>query len=380
MRLGGVETSLIGLLHALDYDQFEVDLFLYLHDGPLMSFIPQEVNLLPQNPHYASLLLPFGRNTWQMKGLKMGAKIYAAVYQLWHRIRGENFIYLLHLHRITHRFLPLISSSTYDLGLSFLTPHFTLAQKVKAPKKVAWIHTDYSQYALDEKSELRMWQSYDTIASISKASAEAFLQKFPSLQKKVQVIENILPRDFVVQRSDDFEVNWNSQYINLCSVGRFTYPKNFDSIPKIARIIMDAGLSIRWYLIGYGGDENLIRSQIAKNKVEDVVIMLGKQSNPYPYIKACDVYVQPSRYEGKAVTVREAQMLGKPVVITNYPSASSQLKHGVDGVILPMETEVFARELIQFLRNDKLQKWLSANCLQQDYTNHQEIQKITSLI
>ena len=67
----------------------------------------------------------------------------------------------------------------------------------------------------------------------------------------------------------------------------------------------------------------MIHDKIKESGMEDEVIILGKKANPYPYIKKCDIYIQPSRYEGKAVTVLEAQMLGKPVVITDFPSSDS---------------------------------------------------------
>ena len=97
-----------------------------------------------------------------------------------------------------------------------------------------------------------------------------------------------------------------------------------------------AGLDVYWYIIGFGADEQLIRRKIAECGMDGRVVLLGKKENPYPYIVACDLYVQPSRYEGKCVAVREAQMLGKPVVITNYATSASQLEDGVDGVIVPM--------------------------------------------
>ena len=79
---------------------------------------------------------------------------------------------------------------------------------------------------------------------------------------------------------------------------------------------MQQSIDVCWYVVGYGGDELLIRKAIAETGMEKHFVLVGKQINPYPYIKACDIYVQPSRYEGKAVTVREAQILGKSVAIT----------------------------------------------------------------
>ena len=120
----------------------------------------------------------------------------------------------------------------------------------------------------------------------------------------------------------------NDGEVILCSVGRFCEAKNFDNVPKIAKRITKKGIQIKWILIGFGTDEKIIRESIKETEMEETVFVLGKKENPYPYIKKCDIYVQPSRYEGKAVTVREAQILNKPVVITDFSTANSQLKDG----------------------------------------------------
>ncbi|WP_144266702.1 glycosyltransferase, partial [Clostridioides difficile] len=113
----------------------------------------------------------------------------------------------------------------------------------------------------------------------------------------------------------------------LVSVARLSHAKGIDNAVKALKLLHDRGLTnIKWYVVGYGGDEEMIRNIIKENNLEDSFILLGKKINPYPYIEACDLYVQPSRYEGKAVTVTEAQILNKPVLITNYPTAKSQVR------------------------------------------------------
>ena len=143
---------------------------------------------------------------------------------------------------------------------------------------------------------------------------------------------------------------------------------------------MANGLDVKWYLIGYGGDEPLIRQKIVEAGMEDRVIILGKKDNPYPYMRACDLYVQPSRYEGKAVTVREAQLLGKPVVITNYATSGSQLEDGVDGAIVPMDNAGCAAGIATLLRDPAQMQRLSENCKKRDYTNSAEVEKIYALM
>ena len=133
-------------------------------------------------------------------------------------------------------------------------------------------------------------------------------------------------------------------------------------------------------MIGYGGDEVLIQKKIDEAGMQKRVIVLGKKENPYPYIKMCDIYVQPSRYEGNCVAVREAQMLGKPVIITNYPTSGSQLEDGVDGIIVPMDNEKCANKIIEVIEDKELQERLSKSTQNRDYTNKDEVNKIYGII
>lgn len=168
--------------------------------------------------------------------------------------------------------------------------------------------------------------------------------------------------------------------VKLLSVGRFCTAKNFDNVPEICKRLRDKGLDIRWYLIGYGVDEPLIRKKIAEYKMDKYIIVLGKKENPYPYFKQCDIYVQPSRYEGKCMSVIEAQMLHKPVVISNYATARNQLIDGYDGIIVPLPVEDFANGIEKVIRNKELQSKLVNNTMNTDYSNYNEIKKIYSII
>jgi glycosyltransferase involved in cell wall biosynthesis len=109
------------------------------------------------------------------------------------------------------------------------------------------------------------------------------------------------------------------------------------------------------------------------------VIILGKKTNPYPYIKQCDIYVQPSRYEGKSVTVREAQILCKPVVVTNYTTAPSQVKDGIDGVIVPTDNEGCADGIVRFIKNKELQLQITDHLRTHHYGNESEVEKVYQL-
>lgn len=389
MEIGGAETALVGLLNALDPTRVDVDLFLYDHRGEMMQFIPEWVNLLPQIPKYSVLERPIvelvKRGFWGIAAARMWAKRISKVAYKRSGSKLENNGGLDKMSKCTTPLLPKINQSvTYDLAISFLTPHRIVAEKVKAKKKIAWIHTDYTRVWVDAEEELKVWLIYDYVASISGDVTNTFLQMFPSLAPKIVEIENILSPSFVRKRAELKDVDKEIRHegaITLLSVGRFSDAKNYDNVPDICkRLIGETKLNIKWYIIGYGGDEALIRQKIKEAGMEEHVILLGKRSNPYPYIKACDIYVQPSRYEGKSVTVREAQMLCKPVVVTNYPTAPSQIRSGIDGVIVPMDNEGCAHSLAEVICDKPLQERIIAHLKTHDYGNESEVEKIYTLI
>lgn len=240
------------------------------------------------------------------------------------------------------------------------------------------IHTDYSQVQIDILSETKMWKAYDYIASISEAVTKEFLKKFPTLKNRIILIKNILPEQLIKRQAESFSVEkeMNASGIKILSIGRFCYAKNFDNVPDICRQIRQNGLEVTWYLIGFGKNEKQIRKRICETGMKQYVKILGKKENPYPYIRACDVYVQPSRYEGNCVAVREAQMLGKPVIITGYPTAESQLRNGIDGIIVPLENRACGEKISEILREPKRLEKLVQECRKKDYSNRQEINKI----
>ena len=385
MELGGVERSLLGLLDSIDYDRYDADLFLMRHSGELMTQLNPKVNLLPEIPQYASLAVPM--TSLLKKGQidvlcgRIKGKLAARRFDKQHPGEKPSIAALTYSHKYTLKTMPQITNKTYDLAISFLTPHYFLRERAKARKYAAWIHTDYTALSFDRRAELEMWSGYDTICGVSEQVSRGFQTSFPELAGKVRTIENILSKGLIDAQAREIQTEMKSDgAVSLLSVGRFCDAKNFDNVPDICRRLVGDGLDVKWYLIGYGGDEPLIRQKIAEAGMQDRVIILGKKDNPYPYMRDCDLYVQPSRYEGKAVTVREAQLLGKPVVITDYATSASQLEDGVDGVIVPMDNAGCAAGIAALLRNPARMRQLSENCAKRDYTNSAEIEKTYALM
>ena len=380
MEIGGVERSLISMLENFDYYNNCVDLMLYKHQGDFMKFLPKKHNLLPEIEEYASfrksIIELFKEKSINLAICRLKAKLIANKIARNNNILDESYIQMQLMWNYSIKYLPKVDTQ-YDVAISYLWPHYFVAEKVKAKKKIAWIHTDYSTIETNIDMDLKMWNKFDYIMAVSEECKNAFLKKYPILKNKVKIMENITSIDFIRKMAqEDIEKSIkNDNSFKLVSVARLSYAKGIDNAVKALKILHDRGLTdIKWYVVGYGGDEDMIRNIINENNLENSFILLGKKINPYPYMKTADLYIQPSRYEGKAVTVTEAQILGKTVMITNYPTAKSQVKDkckaSVEGIVRGIEN---------LYNNKRLREKLAENCRNIDYSNKYELEKLYSL-
>jgi glycosyltransferase involved in cell wall biosynthesis len=387
-EIGGIERSLVGLLDVLDYDRYDVDVLLFSRKGELLPFLSPRCSLLPEIPQCATLLTPV-KTVLRQGHFLLGA---ARVWTHWTLSRkypavgdpqtadGITFATLQGFWDASIRFMPKLPGE-YDAAISFMWPHHFVAQKVRARKKFAWVHTDYTRAVLDKKKDAAVWEKFDRIAAVSEECGEAFLKVYPQFREKMTTVENVLSPAFVRRSALEFEPEeMQTDVPRLLSVGRLCYPKAYDRAARVARILKDRGVPFRWYVVGFGGEEQALRALIDELDVGDCFRLLGKKSNPYPYIRACDLFVQPSRYEGKAVTVREAQMLAKPVLITDFQTARSQVRDGFDAVIVPQDETAIADAIESLLKDDDKRRTLCENARATDYGNAEEVNKIYRMI
>ncbi|OUS78292.1 glycosyl transferase [Paenibacillus sp. MY03] len=389
MEVGGVERSLAGLLNEFDYDRYQVDVMLYRHRGDFMGLLNRRANLLAESPAYATFRSSIMATVRSGKlGLGMARVLAKAVASVTGSRQGLTEPGYLQMQLTWKYALPFLPNQLgeYDAAISYLWPHYYVADKVSAKRKLAWIHTDYSTVETNVEQDLVMWRKFDAIVAVSEACKESFLSKYGELRSRVRVIENIVSLESVRTlageiEGTDAEAMLADSRFKLLTVARLSHAKGIDQAVQALKLLADRGMrDIVWYVVGYGGDEDSIRELIRQNGLQNSFVLLGKQLNPYPFMAACDLYVQPSRYEGKAVTVTEAQMLGKPVMITRYSTAASQVNDGYDGYIAELSAEGIADGIEHLYRNDGLRAELSEYCRTQNYSCGEQLEQLYELI
>ncbi|SDQ09664.1 glycosyltransferase [Virgibacillus salinus] len=382
MEVGGVERSMISMLDNFDYSRSHIDLMLYSHTGDLIDLLPDKANLLEESNAYKTFRIPIGQVLKSGKVILGLTRLMAKYKANKSKVSEPGYRQMQFMWKYALPFLPRLEKK-YDAAISYLWPHYVVAEKVEAETKIAWIHTDFSTVETDINMDLNMWCKFNYIVAVSGACKNAFIKKYPSLKERVIVIENIASPDIVKALSDEKVENpmTADPRFKLITVARLSHAKGIDNAVSALKLLKDRGYDdIVWYVVGYGGDQEMLGKLIATNDLQDSFILLGKQTNPYTYLKEADLYIQPSRYEGKAVTVGEAQILGKPVLITNYPTARSQVNDGVDGMICDLSADGIA-DGIETLYSDKaLRDRLAANCSNINFHNSKELEKLYELI
>ena len=337
MAAAGSEKSFLSFArHAIDYDQYEVDLLLAKKTGDFLSQIPKNIRVLEMGKEGEIFLI--NRDN--------AARIIARRYLLKNPLRA--FSLLPHIIKrktaktaaekdfaSTRMWCELLKKmpawdTEYDVALAYWGDHtmFYMCDKVKAKKKIAWLHFDYASPPREDALYLHYFSKCDKVVTVSKKIEASLKQALPEIADKVMTMENIIDAEDIWQRaSEPCDLADNFQGIRLLTVGRICHQKGYDmAIPAIARLVSEKH-DIKWYIIGDGEaiDKENLHARIRQYGLQDRVSFLGIRQNPYPYMKACDIYLQPSRHEGKPIAVEEAKILQKPIVVTDYSSAKEQM-------------------------------------------------------
>ncbi|NMH75295.1 glycosyltransferase [Bacillus sp. RO2] len=386
LEIGGVERSLISMLEHFDYENYNVDVMLYRHQGDFMPMLTKKVNLLKEVPQYATFRKSIGtllkEKNYAIATTRILAKLQADLIGKIKRYSEPGYYQMQLMWKYAMPFLPEVEKE-YDLAISYLWPHDFVAEKVKAKKKIAWIHTDYSSIKTNEKLDINIWFKFDLIFAVSEACRNSIVNKYPGIGNKIIVMENIMSTELIKTMSKETVENplVKDSRFKIITIARLSHAKGIDNAIKALEILVKKGYSdLAWYVIGYGGDENKLKDLIAQYQLSDRFILLGKKLNPYPYLKTADVYVQPSRYEGKAVTVTEAQVLGKAIIITNYSTASSQLKENIEGLICENSPQGIASSIEKLYMDDGFRRNLQKQNELRNFENNSELEKLFSLI
>ncbi len=381
LHSGGIEKSLVTVLSLFDYEKYDVDLQLFANDGMFLSRVSPKVNLLPP-------LFP-AEYKWNIRkaffALLMKGHPLIALCRLLVTIaglRGSMGDRLVRMWNVEKRFIRT-AKKEYDAVVAFMEgqPIYYAVTKVKSRNKIGFIHGDYIAMGLNQQFDIAFIEELNALCTVSESCKTALEKTFPKNTNKFHVVYNIISSTFMRSMAQE-PVNFEDDFIGtrILSIARLSHQKGLDlAIPAIASLKKE-GLKFKWYIIGIGPEEANLKAMIQELGIADYVGFLGERSNPYPFLKACDIYLQPSRFEGKSIAVDEAMVMCRPILLTDFSTAKDQINSGENGLIVPMTSEGIADGLKELLLSSDRRADFTAALEKCDYTNENEIDKLYALI
>ena len=347
MNVGGVEKALLSLLSIIPFDQYYVHLGLLHKKGVFLDDVPQQVYVheIPCYDKYWDLINdPPLTNIKKM--IKVGHLLEAFVHLLLYiqfKITSNRYWFYRYIMRHESKF-PI----AFDMAVSFAGPSqmmdYYVCKLVDAPIKVGWIHFDISKFGIDKGMTVQLYKQYQRIFVVSKTGKEIFDRIFPMFMDKTEVFHNIVPSKQVHNLADVGETFCDSfDGKRILTVGRISPEKGQREAIKAFKFICDKYSDIRWYFIGEGKDMENCKDDAERMGITDKVIFLGTKTNPYAFMRDCDIYMQPSRHEGFCITLAEALCFSNPIVSTDFTGAREQLKERKNSIVVGMEPEDIAK-------------------------------------
>lgn len=386
---GGAEKSLVTALNLLDKDKYEIHLLTFKKGGLYESLVPKEVVRVSPPPYIQYL---FG----EAQNLSFLQKIQFFLFRIFtgiglrvaSLIKKINTKAKLHPAQVGWFFNKNVISEysgEYDAAIAYSQgmPTYFVSKKVNASTKSCWINTHYGQAGYSASFDKQYYQNFFQITLVSEKSKEVFVKHHPYFAEKTDVIYDILSEQVVIKMAQEpggFDDNFDG--IRILTVGRLVPPKGYDIAIKASKILKDKGIKFRWYAIGEGVLKEALEKLIVLEglqKDEDFVF-LGTYPNPYPFIDQCDIYCQPSRFEGFGLAVAEARILNRPIVATNFEIIYNQLVHGENGVITDMNAKAVSEGIERIVNDADFKNQLIQNLEKEVISNEEEVLKIERLL
>lgn len=351
MNVGGVEKSLLGLLDTLSPEEYEVHVGLLQRKGGFLGMLPEWVVLHDccrggwdmlhepplqiimenvKNAHFVlAIRLLFGYLVYKMT--KDWTIYYNAV------LKNEEEI-----------------ECDFDAAYAYAGPatiiDYYICRKIRAKEKYGWIHFDVTRVWIDRKMTSQLYKEYKKIFIVSETAKMKFDAFFPEFRNKTEVRYNIVSKEkilFLSKSGNTFDDNFEG--VRILTVGRLSKEKGQDVTVIALKKLVEKSMNVKWY---YVGDGDLLQQckQLAKEEgVDDRTVFLGLCSNPYGYMRDCDIYVQPSRHEGYCITLEEARCFNVPIVATDFAGAKEQLTTYSAGKVVGFSAEDIANGIISLL-------------------------------
>lgn len=384
MNIGGTEKALLTMLNEIDSSKYDITLLMLEKYGEFLNEIPDFVKVRYVNEYKDIKPLIKEPPKLLAKKLIIDKKYSKGLlillnYSISKITNNTSYYYKYILKNIKN------IEEQYDLAVAYAGPmdfitYFVL-NKIKAKKKVQWIHFDITKIGFNKKFAEKNYKKFNKIFVVSKEGKEKLIRLIPTLNNKVEVFFNIISCN-LIENMGKGEKGFGDSFngIRILTVGRLSKEKGQDLTINVLAKLKNEGYNIKWYCIGDGSEKDNYKQTIKNLNIENDYILLGSKLNPYPFMKECDIYVQPSRHEGYCITLGEARCFNNPIVTTNFTGANEQIKNEETGLVCEISENGIYKSLKRLLDDKDLYNNIKINLSKEIVDSTNEISKLDKVL
>ena len=371
---GGAEKSLCNLLSVFDYSKYEVYLQLVTIPTNICELIPKEVKVLSELNYLVFCKKPLIKQIFN-RGFLTRAKVFFGLKKEKNLHNSQTYW------KYAQKGFETLHVN-YDVAIAWGQgfPVYFVMDKVKATKKFAFINADCFAQGYNKKFDFCYFSKYERVVGISQFLEEKLRREYPSISNKIITIYDIVKIDDIIEKAREENPYKNDDELKIVTVGRLVKEKGYDLAIDACEELVHEGVKFRWYIVGEGQERVSIENNVRRKGLEKNLMLLGAKENPYPYVRYADIYVQCSRHEGFCLTLKEAKILNKPIVCTNFETAYLQIENEKNGLLVDMDGKEIAAGIIRLANDNSLKKELEKNLKEESKDNRSEIEKLYKLI
>ena len=336
MTMGGVARILNTFLKMIDRDQYDVD-FLVLHKrGELLSEIPSDINVIEGSKFFSCIDRPLS----ECKGMELFYKLRLLFYMKTGLIKNKI---------VSER--KKILNKHYDIEFSAKEGFCTIFTGYgDSDLKVNWVQVDYkeSNYSSHHMGLVKDALTHiDMNIACSNQVKESYQELFGV--NRICVVHNLVDEDRIRNMSlEPCDLKLDDKKINIITVARFHPQKAVDRLIRAYSKLKDYYNLI---IIGDGGLKDDLYNLAKELNCFDNISWLGLKSNPYPYVRKCDLFVMSSLYEGYPTMTVESLLSDTPVLTTLVAGVSEQIDDSNGWIVENSEDGLFNK--LDEIKKDK---------------------------
>ena len=332
---GGAEKQLAGIVNNLDKDKYEIDVLEFFHTN---------INIEPINSNI-NLLKPV--NDKQKES----------------RIKRFLVNILVYVCPAIIRKIYIKKEYDYEISFNQEIPTFLLSKNPKS-KKICWIHGPIWNLSLKKHFIRHFIQKHnfkkaDKIVAISEETLKSIKTIYPKFAFKTTKIYNGYDYKKMDELSEEYKVK-KAKKFEILYANRFDENKNPLLLIEAARLLKEETNDFHINFLGKGMLESKMRALIKEYNLEENISIVGYKSNPYPYIKMCDIFCLTSVNEGFSNVIIEAVHFHKPFVSTNV-GIVNEIKQFNVGKVASTPEEI-SYEIHNMLINNEQYNIMVKNC------------------